>query len=461
MCWFDSSLGHKKDVDYQRLSHLKKESRPSSRPKAEKNDLKETYLKEFKERLRMTKGIDYKPAQLYSAGNDLSKEWYVYYYYLMPGTDKFQRFKERYDINRLKTVTDRLLFGRELAKFWNEKLQEGYNPFEIAEKKAAVKSGVSTVAMRQQIEQIVNEFCNGETDNAVRNFVQFRNRFYKYIESAEIEKLPLASFTEEHAEGFKAWMIELKFSKKTINETLAYVSRYFKAAEKKKWIGKNYFPDVERVTERNYRVDVGENEDIAERFEPITRAEFVKIFEKLNELQDYDFIAFLSFIYYSWARPAEIKRLRCEDIELNGSTDFIRFRTNNTKNNKYAMVQIVPELRQIIERMKLQNYSGRDYLFGRYTLKPSAQPLGKNSPGERWQRIVKQGLGINKDMYALKHTGNIDYLQSNKGKVDLKWQQMQNRHKTSAMTDRYNRKLGAYFIEVGNVKFAGTMLADA
>jgi hypothetical protein len=56
-------------------------------------------------------------------------------------------------------------------------------------------------------------------------------------------------------------------------------------------------------------------------------------------------------------------------------------------------------------------------------------------------------------MYSLKHTGNIEYLLNNKGKTDLKWQQSQNRHKTSSMTDLYNRKLGAYFIEVGELNF--------
>ena len=40
-----------------------------------------------------------------------------------------------------------------------------------------------------------------------------------------------------------------------------------------------------------------------------------------------------------------------------------------------------------------------------------------------------------------------------KGNTNLKWQQMQNRHSSSAITDRYNRKLGAYFIEVGEINF--------
>jgi hypothetical protein len=53
----------------------------------------------------------------------------------------------------------------------------------------------------------------------------------------------------------------------------------------------------------------------------------------------------------------------------------------------------------------------------------------------------------------LKHTGNIQLLLRNKGKVDLKWQQSQNRHGSSTMTDRYTRDMGAYFVELNDLNF--------
>ena len=70
-----------------------------------------------------------------------------------------------------------------------------------------------------------------------------------------------------------------------------------------------------------------------------------------------------------------------------------------------------------------------------------------------WDAIVKRKLTIDKNMYALKHTGNIEYLLQNKGNIDLKWMQMQNRHSSTAMTEKYIRKLGAYFIDVKRGKF--------
>jgi hypothetical protein len=69
-----------------------------------------------------------------------------------------------------------------------------------------------------------------------------------------------------------------------------------------------------------------------------------------------------------------------------------------------------------------------------------------------WLKIVKKELKIKKNLYALKHTGNIEYLLQNKGNIDFKWMQMQNRHSSSAMTEKYIRQLGAYFIDVEMVK---------
>src|SRR5215831_15940486 len=45
----------------------------------------------------------YKPAKLYCADKDTSKEWFVYYYYLKPGAiDQYKRFKVSLGMNREK-----------------------------------------------------------------------------------------------------------------------------------------------------------------------------------------------------------------------------------------------------------------------------------------------------------------------------------------------------------------------
>lgn len=115
----------------------------------------------------------------------------------------------------------------------------------------------------------------------------------------------------------------------------------------------------------------------------------------------------------------------------------------------------MPPLKELLEEIKLEKYDSNLFLFSGDDagFKPGFKKLTHHRPSRKWLDVVKTELKINKDQYALKHTGNIEYLLRNKEKANLKWQQMQNRHSSSAMTDRYNRKLGAYFIEVGDLNF--------
>ncbi|NNV55019.1 hypothetical protein [Limnovirga soli] len=52
-----------------------------------------------------------------------------------------------------------------------------------------------------------------------------------------------------------------------------------------------------------------------ERFEPISSKELDIILHSLREGQQ-PFIVFLGMIYFAWARPAEIARLKIADIDL-------------------------------------------------------------------------------------------------------------------------------------------------
>jgi hypothetical protein len=118
-------------------------------------------------------------------------------------------------------------------------------------------------------------------------------------------------------------------------------------------------------------------------------------------------------------------------------------------------VQIVPPLKKLLATIKLQYYPGNYYIFSGdgSGFRPGKTELNRQSATARWLDTVKNGLGITKDMYALKHTDNIDYLLNKKDNIYLKWQQMQNRHSSSAMTERYNRKLVSYFINCSNLHF--------
>lgn len=72
--------------------------------------------------------------------------------------------------------------------------------------------------------------------------------------------------------------------------------------------------------------------------------------------------------------------------------------------------------------------------------KAESIPIVRNRVNEVYRELVKIGLGVNKNMYALKHTGAAFYLMENATKENLYWLQNQMGHSTLETTSIYTNK---------------------
>jgi site-specific recombinase XerD len=188
-----------------------------------------------------------------------------------------------------------------------------------------------------------------------------------------LSDVSIAYFGKEHCEGYKTWMKKNNLSRKTINSSLSYMSRFFRVAASKEWLVDNHMKNVEKIKEREYRTDVVKRE----RFEPINGNEMDLIFKTLQEKKERSFIAFLAVIYYAWIRPVEILRLKIGDIDT--TRGVIKLKKNDTKNNMGSHVQIVPPLKKILEEIDFKKYSSNDFLFSKNNLLPGPEPVSKTS----------------------------------------------------------------------------------
>ncbi|MEX6689312.1 tyrosine-type recombinase/integrase [Danxiaibacter flavus] len=376
-----------------------------------------------------------------------SNRWYIKFYFLIPGSsNKYKRFREYFDINQIKIRSARMKHALQLENFVNEKLKSGFNPFTAVKSKEYKTAGKT---LPTQIEAIVSIKSVGASKDAQASYKSYAKRFTDFLEDKSYHTMSAYEFDVEKAEEFKEYVFKHKdLSPKTTNASLSYLCNFWKLMIAKKWASSNPFSSIARVTNK----DKARNLNKKELYEPLTPEELNKIAEHLRILGEHSFLNYLLFIYYSWARPAEINRLKISNVDLKNSC--IYFPSKSTKSDKKATIQIVPPLLNILTEHLVETRNPEDYLFTTDNFKPGTKKLDNNFPYRRWVWFVHEDLGIMKDMYALKHSGNIHYLLNNKGNVDLKWQQMQNRHSSSAMTDRYNRKLGAYFIEVEGLNFA-------
>lgn len=154
----------------------------------------------------------YQPAKIYAG----KSYWYIYYKYRHPRTGKFERFKEYFDVNRIK---DR-------RKFINKKLIEGFNPFEAMVRK---EMGGTIMVL---LDVLFKAMCVGATDSMINSYQCFFNRFRKFLEEKEATSISLNDVDSTMADLFKEWMVEKKLAKKTINETFSYLSMFWKKAIK-------------------------------------------------------------------------------------------------------------------------------------------------------------------------------------------------------------------------------------
>lgn len=360
-------------------------------------------------------------------------DWYIYYYYQNPDTGKMERFRERFNMNRIHDLKERKSFALEAIAFINEQLDKGFNPFTDA-KKAMPGIIIS-------LDQIVGQLCQKASASTQSTYKLMKNRFADFIVEHDMKQMTMQQVSTITVERFRAWMRRKGLSAKSINDNVAHLGLFWDAE-----------PDIEVNPWRKLK-PVRQSATRAEddKYEPLTRVEMQAIFKYLNGGHR-SFARLALMIYYSWGRTIELLRLKVGDIDL--QENVIYFHSGGTKNNKSARVQIVAPLREILLEMKLDEYPPHYYLFSNRWL-PGESPKRTNEASERWRELVKEKLEIKKSMYALKHTGNIDYLLQNKGKIDLKWQQMQNRHSSSAMTERYCRQLGAYFVDTDQLIFTG------
>jgi integrase len=390
--------------------------------------------------------IPFKEPTIYNAGKNVEKRWYIEYYYLYPNsTDQYKRFKEALGMNKIKTLHERLIYANEAQKFILKKLQTGFNPFTA--KRVAETHLQPFLGIESQLQHIVSLLSVNASKSQSNSYTEMKNRLTLFCDQQSILHSSIYDFSLSDAKAFKNWMLHDKdLAPKTVNNTISHLSMFWDRAVEEQLTDQNPFKLLTKTRLRDKPV----NPSAAVRFEPITDSEMVKLFDELRAAGEFNFIVFLGFVYYAWARPVEILRLTVADIELERS--LIHFKACKTKNGQSAYVQIVPPLMELIDSLNLKNYPGTHFIFSD-NYQPGERMLSKNNPSTRWRDKVKNKIGIQKDMYALKHTGNIEYLLRNKGMQDLKWQQRQNRHSDLVTTEKYIKKIGAYFIDVEKINF--------
>lgn len=182
------------------------------------------------------------------------------------------------------------------------------------------------------------------------------------------------------------------------------------------------------------RLPVGESS----LFAPLTSEEIERIVPALVAYNP-RFYLYCKFIPYEFIRPAHVARLRGGDI--NYSTCEITMRAETTKSKRNIVKQLLSPMRDLLLQLQCDQVPGNHYLFANKQFEPGPRlyPTLSVRAAEAWKEIVIDGLGIDKKMYALKHT-SAQYFVNNNANLDVYFLRQQMEHTSAAMTETYLQK---------------------
>lgn len=329
--------------------------------------------------------------KIYDAGGDLSKRWFVYH------TVEGKRKKVYGDINSYLTLELRLV----AANIIIEEIASGIK------KKIDFLSNIEKALLTRSI--------------SAKTKSDYKAKYRRFKTYCEMHALK--AFTIENARGFASWLKEEGIFDTTINDYVMLMRSAFKnLIEENKFSEANPFQFVHL-----YKADST----------PARYYTNAQVREMMNEIKlDEHLYLFIGFIYYCFIRPGELRQLKVSDVIIDEKR--IRVPAPVSKNRKTQYVTIPNAFFDEVEAF-VNKRPQKEWLFmsERYANKQ----IGKNTMYYRHRDILEK-LGYDNTQYCVyswKHTGAVACV---KAGISLKFLQIQLRHSSLDMVNKYLRQLG-------------------
>ena len=127
------------------------------------------------------------------------------------------------------------------------------------------------------------------------------------------------------------------------------------------------------------------------------------------------------------------------DIDFSNST--IHVREEAAKNSTTSFREVPKALLNLMINMGIDRLPQNALVFEEICGNNPRPDLRRKRVTELWWKLIIDELGIKNAFYALKHTGNCDYILNNPNSYDIMWLMQQNGHHSLDMTQKYIRDL--------------------
>jgi integrase len=412
--------------------------------------------------LKSRSGYPYLPAILTPENFDITKTWYITFYAWDIGREELVRKRVLKD--QLKTITDleeKKRYAIAAVEQINKFLSDDYhlNRRPMPKMMAMDFQGYT---LMNAIKYAINEKKEiiGIKDSTAGKYESAMTTVKAFLKWKGLpESYPLrnvnTTFINQYFEYLKK---ERKISNKTYNYRRGFLHAMFEVLIKKSdhhlFKGKNPSAHVEVLPTKT------------KKHAAFTDDQLKAIVAHGLARKDFHVVLFIQFMYYSLARPGEIRKLKVGNIDMNRRK--ILFKVDDAKTGIEEYVGINDRFYQIIQESGIMSSPAHYYVFcndlaanrevqgnikvtrneGRkdariYT--PGPKPVGLNYFNELIAEYIKDltlyAVNPNFTPYGIKHTGAIGLYLATK---DPKVVQIQCRHKKMDTTLKYLRDLGVY-----------------
>lgn len=358
--------------------------------------------------------------------DDPKKNWFVWFRY----NGKLYKYKK--GINYVKDLKKREKEASALCDSLYKKLKAGWSPsserFNMYDDSLTLIEGA-----RLGLEKKKSEIA----PRTYEDYASAVEYLIEGIKAMSASYLLLCDTQRVHARQIMAKTKKIKgWSNKSYNKNLGYIKAVFSALIKWDVIKENPFHKIECLPE-----------EVTEANITPTDKELALIKEKLfAEFPSY--LNYVETIFHTGIRPEELLAVKLSMVDF--QRNVIKLPPAITKTPIYRNVPMNKQLRAMFERMEISAYPKDYYLFGstrQYLNKYistetdfviGAKMLNRDCASALWKKLIKDGLGISVNLYAMKHLGGDKKLLAG---IDLDTVRHMYGHTNQRMTERYLKQL--------------------
>lgn len=388
----------------------------------------------------MNRKIQFRLPKLNDCQGDLKKKWFVYFSVRKPSTGCMVRFRKYNELHKCKTKPERYKCAYDQMKYWTERLQSGWRPFQVGSniKYKDQLQYINYVAIYGQSiaeERTINYYAskflvqNQGLDEAT--IITYRSKlriFSQWLDLYGYSQVDIAEISQEIIFDFFNFIVNVKKrSRNTVKKYRQLMVRVFDLAIQDEVIHASPIQNLPACTR-----------EIDKSAHPIHPYDIVTFLEAIDA-RDEQLGLFVRFEYNCFMRPKELRHMKIKWIDFVSGTIVT---PRDILKSRHDRVTVIP--RTFLQKLRTHNclpdFDKEYYVFGNGRM-PGTVMTSKNTFRNRFVAFRKAlNMPIEYKLYSFKHSGNVKAEQMDIPMVD---RMHQNGHTSIKTTEIYTtNKIG-------------------